>query len=30
MELTKDLWDQMGHEDLEFTRQNLQVLSLME
>ena len=24
MELMKELWDQMGHEDLEFTRQNLQ------
>ena len=23
MELKKELWDQMGHEDLEFTRQNL-------
>ena len=23
MELKKELWDQMEHEDLEFTRQNL-------
>ena len=23
MELKKELWHQMGHEDLEFTRQNL-------